>query len=150
MVPKEALRKADMFSGLTDMELERVAELGGYEEFKAGADLFREGDEATKLYIVDQGRVAIQIELGQGRTITVSTVSAGETIAWSALVPPHELTASARCVADARVIAFPAEALRQLCAARPALGLKVLKNVAQIASSRLRDTRLQLVSAMHA
>lgn len=154
MVPKEALRKASVFSGLTDEELGRVAELGEWEAFEAGAQLFREGSSATKLYIVDKGKVAIQmelgLELGQGKTVTVSTLYDGDVVAWSALVPPHELTASARCCYDTRFIAFPAQALCQLCEADPALGLNLLRRVAQVATERLRDTHLQLVEAIYA
>jgi CRP-like cAMP-binding protein len=78
----------------------------------------------------------------------VMTAGPGEVFAWSALVEPNELTASARCATPVRVVAIPASGLRALAIINCSLGFQLMHKACQIASARLRATRIQLLSTV--
>ena len=85
-----------------------MAKIAREETFEPGAIVFKENDEATTLYIILEGRVAVLIDIGGGRKTNVDTITKGETLGWSAMVPPHTMTAAAKAVERTRVVAIPA------------------------------------------
>lgn len=150
MVPVEAIANTPMFSGLTDEQLANIAEISHRVTFEAGATAFLEGQRASTLFVIEEGKVALEMRaqldpnLPPRHTI-VDVLSPGDTMAWSALVEPHVLTMSARCVKKTVCIAVDGAGLRQLMAADCSLGFKILQRLAGVMSRRLKDTREQLV-----
>ena len=61
--------------------------------------------------------------------------------AWSALVPPHVLTASIRCTEKTRMISIEALDLQRILGEAPLIEGAVMKNLARIISSRLKEGR---------
>src|SRR4051794_38973409 len=53
------LENVPLFSGLTPLQLRKVAELGETQQFEPGVFLFREGSTGEVMYIVMQGKVRI-------------------------------------------------------------------------------------------
>jgi signal-transduction protein with cAMP-binding, CBS, and nucleotidyltransferase domain len=49
---KETLANSELFKGLTDEELDRVASVSRVEIYEGGAILFTEGSTAEDLYII--------------------------------------------------------------------------------------------------
>lgn len=146
MVKLDDLRGASLLEGLADDQLAEIARIAREETFEPGAFLFRENDEATTLYCVLEGRVAVLIDIGSGRKTNVDTVSRGETVGWSAMVPPHTMTASAKAVERTRVIAIPGREMREFCLTNCHMCYTIMENLARTVGERLRDTRLQLTS----
>jgi CRP-like cAMP-binding protein len=70
----------------------------------------------------------------------------GETFGWSALIEPRRYTASAVCLGEVKVLAIDGAKLSKLLEEDLQLGFTVMKKVAEIISSRLRNTRSQLRS----
>jgi len=66
MVHLEALRKSEIFEGLTDDELAAIGKIAREETCEAAACICVENEVATKLDIVREGRVAILINIGRG------------------------------------------------------------------------------------
>jgi len=150
MVPVEALANSPMFQGLSHAELADIAEISHRLVFEPGATIFLEGQQADSLFVLEEGKVALEMKVQLGpdqppKHTIIDVLSAGETFAWSALVEPHELTLSARCVKRSTVIAVDAAGLRQLMAADCGLGFVILQRLSSIISRRLRDAREQLV-----
>jgi CRP-like cAMP-binding protein len=71
----------------------------------------------------------------------------GRTFGWSALIEPRRYTASAVCLGEVKVLAIDRADLMKLLEEDLQLGFTVMKKVAEINSSRLRNTRSQLRSA---
>lgn len=149
MVGLEALRKSELFEGLSDDELAAIAHLAHEESFPAGAQIFAENDPARDLYIVREGRVVILIEIGRGKQTVIDTVTADRSFGWSALVPPYILTGTAKTLERTRVIVIPGGDLRELCRLNCRTCYTIMEKLATIISNRLRDTRMQLVSLMY-
>ena len=75
---------------------------------------------------------------------TVYTVGKGEIFGWSALVPPHRLTASARCQGKADVIMINGKELMEFLEKDRRIGYVVMKNLSALISSRLASTTIAL------
>lgn len=149
MVSLDTLRLANIFEGLADDQLARVAKIAHEETIEPGKIIFKENDEAQDLYVVLEGRVAILIDIGGGKQTMVDTVTKGEPFAWSALVPPYMLTASAKTVERTRVLVMPGKEMHEFCLEDCRMCYTIMENLARTISTRLKDTRLQLISLMH-
>jgi len=147
----ECLQTSDLFAGLGDETLARIAALCQTESYKAGAVIFSEGDPADKLYILNEGIVTIRIQAAPGgKSLVVQPIEkkAG-VLGWSGLADPSVYTASAVCATDVRVIAIDGEKLMALLREFPSAGLEVMKRLVAIIGSRLRRTREYLKEDVH-
>jgi len=150
MVGLEALRKSDLFEGLSDDELAAIAKMARDEIYDVGAVIFRENEVAKNLYIVREGRVAILIDIGRGKQTVIDTICRNGSFGWSAMVPPYILTGTAKTMERTRVIVLTGQDLRELCRMNCGTCYTIMEKLATMISSRLKDTRLQLVSLMYA
>lgn len=138
------LRGSKTFSDLPSADLEAVAAFSQVREAAPGAVIFEDGDPADNLYLMIEGKVALEraIVLGRrtgARRATVDVVTAGDIFGLSAMVPPYQMTASAVSVEHSRFLAIDAASLRALAEARPVLGRELLMKVASLTYTRLRE-----------
>jgi len=141
------LRGVDIFAGLSDEDLGEIAQFCTLRTYKAGEYCAVQGKTTDELLIVNGGKVVIEMRVEVPRyshTVTVATLTRGCVCAWSALVPPHVLTASVKCVENSPMIAIKDSDLRRLCGAKPVMDATVMRNLAGVISSRLRDSHTQL------
>ena len=149
----DTLKNSELFAGVEIHHLEKVSALCRGESYREGAMIFKEGDEATELYILTDGRVALEMQVRPvpdraAIPTAVEVVSKGECFGWSALVEPHIYTLSARCMTNCTVLAIKGDILRKVIADDPVLGRELMKSVAQLISLRLSHTRLRLISGL--
>jgi len=151
MTTLDILRDSELFHDLESRYLEQL--VGICREFScpAGTVIFKEADRAANLYILAEGRVALEIDIAvaPGRPpvpTTVDLVGPGDCFGWSALVEPNLYTASGRCMSPSRGVAIPRDALLQVMADTPALGYQVMRRLAQVVSHRLELTRARLTT----
>jgi len=144
----EDFRGADIFAGLSDHDLEQIAKVCIQRTYQAGERCAVQGETADELCIVNGGKVAIEMRIEvtpYTQTISIATLTRGNVFAWSALVEPRVLTASVRCTERAQVICMKASDLQRIFKERPSIERVVMKNLATVISSRLRDSWAQLV-----
>jgi len=147
MIPTKTLQSFSLFSGLSQTELAGIAKLCRERAYESGSVIFTIGGSATDVYLLDTGKVDIQIEfkIYEYETVaTVYTVGKGEIFGWSALVPPHRLTASARCEGKANVIMINGKELMEFLEKDRRIGYVVMKNLSALISSRLASTTIAL------
>ncbi|MFC1978191.1 cyclic nucleotide-binding domain-containing protein, partial [Chloroflexota bacterium] len=142
---KHLLKTSQLFKGLTDDELDKITGLCSEEAYEAGTTIFSEGEEANKLYIVEEGKVILEMTLrigpGSGRQGTIDVVTTGQICGWSAIAESQILTMSARCVEETRVITLDGAGLWRLLEEDPHTGYKVMKRLVGVVSSRLRNAK---------
>jgi len=147
MVSTEILKSFSLFSGLSQIELARIASLCRKRTYEDGSVIFTIGGWATDVYLLETGKVDIQIEFKiyeQEIRATVYTAGKGEIFGWSALVPPHRLSASARSQGKADVITINGKDLIELLERENHIGYVVMKNLSALISSRLTATTIAL------
>ncbi len=113
-------------------------------EFAAGHTVAREGDPAREFFLIEVGKVALEI-VAEGRPhLTVLTLGPGEVFGWSWLVPPHLWRVDARTLKPSRVVVVAGPALRDALEAHPEDGYRFLRRLVPILARRLDATRLQV------
>jgi len=147
----QALSKFPVFEGLTDDELEKIADLCRVEVYEAESTIFEEGDAADCVYLVEEGEVVLEMELelqpyASPRQATIEVATKGEVFGWSALVKPYIRTLSAKCMERAEVKVIEGADLLDSLDSEPHMGHKVMGGVTQIVASRLKDTTQKLTS----
>jgi toluene monooxygenase system ferredoxin subunit len=100
-----ALDVGELFNGLAARTLEALAALAKVEEHAKGATLYRPGDPAEDLYVLDAGRVEFLIGRGEHAAPGGFMLKKGEVFGWAALLDgyPNRI-ASARCLEDSRLL----------------------------------------------
>ena len=141
----EALRQCELFSELDDAELELVAPLCRETVYAEGETIFAADEQARDLYILQEGRVALQVRLRSGvglsGDVTLEDVEPGHIFGWSSVVKQRRFTASARALEPVKVIAIEGDDLNALFDRDAHLGFVVMKQLAEVIASRLRHTR---------
>ncbi|MBI2943406.1 MAG: cyclic nucleotide-binding domain-containing protein [Candidatus Wallbacteria bacterium] len=136
------LRKTPCFADLDPSRLEEIARFAHRVERPAGAVIFATGDTHRLLYLVIEGRVAIQSEGSTGAPVTLLTAGPGEMFGWSAFVPPHSKTAAAVAMEPVELLALEAEKLRELCNRDPSVGYRVCDWLNHTIAERLYAAQL--------
>ncbi len=130
-----------LLNGLTPADASAVLALGRRISLGAGAVLFSLGDPAEHLYLIVRGRVALTLPmqlLGHEKDVLAEERVAGETVGWSALIPPHRFTLKATSPMESEVLALPRTALVEHFGAQPTVGYTVTRNVAELMGQRLQ------------
>jgi CRP-like cAMP-binding protein len=113
--------------------------------FEEGQYLFHEGEPTDQLYLIRQGRVALEIVAPGRGAITFQTISEGEIIGVSWLLPPYRWTYDGKALEPVRAISINATCLRQKCEADHDLGYEMMKRFVPVLVERLQATRMQIL-----
>jgi CRP-like cAMP-binding protein len=141
-----ALQSISWFEVMSAEHFNKMVGISKIVKFEAGQSIFHEGDKEDYLYIVLEGRIAIEISIpGRGR-IRILTADPMEVVGWSSVTPiVRQRTAGARAVFPSRMLAIDAANLRKLCDEDHSLGYYVMRRLANVVAGRLLTTRLQLL-----
>src|SRR3990172_413959 len=100
------LREHQFLRGLDEKYLEFLTGCAFNLRFKAQEFLFREGEEASAMYLLRSGRVALEVDIpGQG-SVQIQSVEEGEVLGFAWLFPPYRWQFDGRAVEPVRAIAF--------------------------------------------
>ena len=134
MVPIERIRNVEIFQGLTDEDLKFISPYCNEEKVHPGTPLCTEGGRAEKLFILEEGTVSIRFIKG----VSFEIQGPGKILGWSFLVPPNRYTASAVALAPSRLLVITSPNFYELVHKDSRVGLKIMDNLAQVVSSRLK------------
>jgi len=137
---------ADLLQGLDPAEAERVLALGKRMVLTTGAELFHLGDVADCIYVVSRGQLRLTLPMhvrSRQEDVMVEQRSSGQTVGWSALIPPYRFTLTATAPLETEVVALSREELKDYFTAHPETGYVVSVNL-----SRVIGNRLQVFQAM--
>jgi CRP/FNR family transcriptional regulator, cyclic AMP receptor protein len=150
MISANQLKDFAFFKGFSDREVERLAAAAKEETYDAGTQMYKNGDPARSLFLIQEGKIILVMDsyLGPQRPpmqVTVDVVTRGESMGWSAVVEPYVYTLGALCIDRAKAIAFDAAELRRIMDEDTCLGYRIMKATAQVIANRLTHTRIILV-----
>ena len=134
------------FAGMEPRHLQLLVGCASNVRFEAGQAIFREGEEANQFYLIRHGQVAVELFAAERGSITIQTLSEGEVLGWSWLIPPYQWQFDARAVELTRAIALDGKCLRQKSEDDHDLGYELLKRFVHVIEQRLHSTRLQLLN----
>ncbi|HEX3091717.1 MAG TPA: Crp/Fnr family transcriptional regulator [Candidatus Angelobacter sp.] len=130
----EILRRVQIFSGLTETELQFLAERAVPRDYRKGEILFTEGDPCAGLFVVESGQVRIFKSSPNGREQVLAVEGPGSSVAELPLFDGGNYPASTAALNDAKVYFISKQDFHSLCLVHPQVPLKVLK----VVGSRLR------------
>jgi CRP/FNR family cyclic AMP-dependent transcriptional regulator len=141
----EVLRKSDVFHYLDENDLKVVAEMCVCEEFKPGEIIFRQGKDAEKIYVIEEGLVSLLLEMGPTDKRQIQAASNFECFGWAATIPPYRRLNMAKALEKTKVLVFDGKELRNLVNTNPKLCAEIAGGVAYVISQRLRAAFSQLM-----
>jgi CRP-like cAMP-binding protein len=149
----DVLRDSELFAGLDQARFARLAMLCRSVSFRRDDIVFRQGEEAGEVFIVQSGMVVLELPMpssdeAPSQLLPIETVIHGNCFGWSAVVEPYTYTLTARCQEATTALALKGTRLRDLMAEDPALGCEVTTSLARLVARRLTETRIRLTSGL--
>jgi CRP/FNR family cyclic AMP-dependent transcriptional regulator len=133
------------FGGMEEPYLQLFVDCASNVRFNAGEMIFREGEDANTFYLIRHGKVALETSGPQHGSVIIETLSEGEVLGWSWMVPPYRWRFDARAVEAVRAIALDGRCLRGRSEEDHDLGYELMKRAALVMERRLQAARLQLL-----
>lgn len=118
------------------------------ERFAAGGYLFRAGQTADRLYLIQSGEVAVVLQLEGEEPVPIMILGAGGVVGWSWLFPPYHWRFGAMVMEDTSAITLDSKCIMEKCKEDYQLGYELMWRCAQMIGERLDATRAQLLSFM--
>ena len=133
---KETLLKGIyLFADGTKEDLARLSAIAEEKKFRQGEDVFREGEEADAIYIVDMGTVDI---VPTGKEMAVATAGSGQAVGEVAFFRRGKRPGSARAKEMSSVLRIPFDRLEKLLTERPAFAMSFYRNACTFLAKHLR------------
>jgi CRP-like cAMP-binding protein len=125
------LRQVSIFSGLTEAELDVLAEAASEQNYPEGSRIIRVGDPGTSLLIVRSGEVRVVLQKASGSEIELTTIKPGEFFGEMALFDAKPRSATVVAKTEATIIEISRETFIVQVTRRPELALKILAEMAK-------------------
>ena len=138
----ELLKKATIFSSLSQTHLVQIASMFCEREFLAGSYIFREGDEGKSFMLIKSGVVDIIKRGPDGDSeIILANRGSGEIFGEMAIIEKSTRFADARAKSDVSVFELQKEQFETLLKDNPEVVLEIMGTL----SSKLRQADLQMI-----
>lgn len=141
---KDELRSVELFAGLKDRALERVASIAHEEAHVKNTSIFQHGDVGDKVYLILEGKVRIGRQVPGVGEEALAVLGPGQVFGEMALL--DESTRSADAIAHDRckLLAIAKEDLDDLLFQDKDLAYEVLWSTVHMLVGRLRSTNDKL------
>lgn len=134
---RQALLASPFLAPLDPADRERVAERASAREVPKGTILFRQEDEADRLWFLVTGRIKLSQLTAEGQEVIVRYIGPGEVFGGVALLARSTYPVTGETVLDSRVLAWQAADVQELAASIPALALSTTQTI----SERMREVQ---------
>src|SRR5438132_12603604 len=132
----ETLRQVPLFESLDNEAAGELCHLLDSLDCKAGAFLFRTGDEGDAMYLIEEGKVRICVRAKDGHEVTLTELHRGDFFGEMALLDGKPRSADARVAENARLAVLSREHFLSFVRSNPDVALEMLTALA----NRLRHT----------
>jgi CRP-like cAMP-binding protein len=142
---RESLQRIQFLQNVTPELIDELAGISSLVEFSSDAIIFRQGDVASSIYLILEGRVSLELCAAGIGCRRILTVGSGDLLGWSPVLQQSLFTATARALVSTQAIQVDGIRLQALGEANPRLGYEFMKRAAMALAKRLTATRMQLV-----
>lgn len=148
MVSKGALRQIVILSYLTEPMLDKLRPIVEYRAFSEDEVIFREGDPATRLYMLKSGKVLLEKRISEHITISVGSIRAGYSFGWSSILDGDAYTSDAICTGTGEVFSVQREKLLALFDEDHSMGFIMTQRLMRVIKKRLDYRTEQFLRAI--
>ncbi|MCX5893954.1 MAG: cyclic nucleotide-binding domain-containing protein [Deltaproteobacteria bacterium] len=139
------------FHGLNQRHIQELAACASRLNFTDGQFLCRAEEEATRFYLILQGRVSVEIFSARRGPMTLQTLGEGDVLGWLGFEEkPYHWHLDARAVGLTRTLSLKVSCLREQCEANHDLGYELMKRYAHSLAVSFRISNLQLMDMFQA
>lgn len=132
------------FQGIAPAQLARLATLFTRASFKAGGQIFGQGEPAVSVYLLESGEVALRLYPEDGGCLTIALIHSQGIFGWSAALGRARYTSFSVCTREARALVAGGSDLRRLVQREPALGRLLLGRMALAVAGRSEELHSHL------
>lgn len=149
---REAIKNSQLFWNASKVQIDRVMALCKEQSFEAGVRILSEGDTSPSFYIVESGKIALEMEIRIGsrtkRQAIIDVVEKNGVFGWSALtdLPVHTMSATAS--ESSTLLVFDGQSARRLCDEDSDLDHKVMQELVKLVSDRLSQAKRTLAHVL--
>jgi hypothetical protein len=138
-VRRELSGQCPLFRGMRTLQIRRVILLGHVSRFQDGAKIMQRGEQGNAIFVLLQGKVAIETIKTDGSSNTVKVASTGDVFGLAALMCGKPRVATATAIGAAEVLALDWRRLQRIARFFPRSAFFLFKNLAAIIGERLTD-----------
>ena len=114
-------------------------------EFTAGQKVLRQHEAAYELYLITDGKLAIESHSPGSGDVPLQVIGGGDALGWSWLFPPFSSHLQARALEPTKAILLDGASLLVQCENDRAFGYELMKRVAEVVINRLHAARERLI-----
>jgi CRP/FNR family transcriptional regulator len=142
MVSAEWLKKTELFENLNESHLNVILSRSSVESLTEGKTIFRQGEEANRLYVLIQGAVDLTVKAQEQIDFMTSKIEReGAVFGTASLMEPFRYNVSAICLKPSKVLVIDASFIQKMMEEDPKMGMEMMKKLASIYFNRLNDLR---------
>lgn len=130
------LAKFPLLAGMDREQLALLANCAMTAQFKKGEVIFREGDLADRLYLIETGKVSLESSSGM----------LDPRLGWSWMFPPQTRTYTTRAIEPTTAIFLSGSVLRECCENDHSLGYELLKRLSLMMYQRLQAVQKRMLA----
>jgi CRP/FNR family cyclic AMP-dependent transcriptional regulator len=135
----DLLRNVEMFAGLSDEQLELLADRFEERTLERGDVLFKQGEQGDTMCLIQEGFLEVVFEPQDGVEKPLVRLGPGQSVGEMTLIDRGPRSATVWVISDRTQIAsITREAFDTLCEANTDLGYQVMRNIAADLSFRMR------------
>ena len=144
------LSEHPLFHDLSPEYLKLLSACARHEWFKPGEFIFRHGEDADHFYLIRRGTVALEMSTVERGVITIQTLSKGDLLGFSWLLPPYRHHNDAYVLKWTRAVSINAHCLREKCEIDQKLGYQLMRRFLPVIADRLQHAELQMMNVYDA
>ncbi len=147
MISPQLLQRYPYFLGAGFALMDELAKISQIATYRRGEPIFDEDGHAGSFYLIHAGMVDLTLKLGDGKTVIVDTLVAGELLGLSAISERRLWQLNAVAKKDCELIEFDADDLAMICDREPLLGYRLMRGIIDALNMRLTKARVQLAAS---
>jgi CRP-like cAMP-binding protein len=133
------LRQVPSFATLDAQTIEQMASITEMRSYKAGQQIYAEGEADAALFVVVDGTIRIDKQVTAGQQQTLQQISTGEVLGAISFVLGGEHSVSAQAVHDTELLMIRRTEFDRLAARNPAAAYRIMLRLAEKLAALLRD-----------
>lgn len=129
------LTEIDLFKGTDYAVMEKITDTCTEKIFAKDTVIFKLGEAASYLYILEEGNIKLVIE--KEASFTFNLTEHGTVFGWSSMAESGLYTSSAVCETESKVIKLDSKELDKIFKQYPEVGVTMLRRLMDVFSDRL-------------
>jgi CRP/FNR family transcriptional regulator, cyclic AMP receptor protein len=143
--PVPALARHQFTRGMPADYIAALAGAARHVKVPARHRLFEEGGTADRFWLIQAGRVALDMQVPGRGLVVIEALGMGDVIGWSWLYPPYQWRLGAVAMQPTQAFEIDGAKVREMCAADPGFGYELTRRFLVLVVGRLQATRSRLL-----